>query len=350
MIQEAVLRSIRPGTNDSVLERNSSVASAPVRTPDTIVARASLIATSNISQQTSITDASIGSKPSLPIEFWCMVSLGLASAALLAIVACFKHLQTGAKNSGDPYNICQLVESLPVLGLAEIEEMMLINACGGRSHKLVRIQAVVHGPLGRAAGPEGLDPFISPFVQRPCVLCTSVVSRQLHDGPAVFPVAFKTVSTDFSVSLDEHPNVKICIKGPDVSLFAMQDGHYERSCAFADAPEGLQGFVFANRTLTSGVQWQTNEGLTAEKATLNFQEYALMTGALVTLVGEFHIAPDGWLWMSQPAYADSIAQDPGFKMMLAQSKNVWSRAGRLGSRWLSFRSADNFLVGGWTDG
>mmetsp|Transcript_62378 Transcript_62378/g.203545 ORF Transcript_62378/g.203545 Transcript_62378/m.203545 type:complete len:825 (-) Transcript_62378:597-3071(-) len=184
------------------------------------------------------------------------------------------------------------VENLPVCRTSEIEQRL--PASGGydcmfskplSSKMLLRLEAYVQRPTGGSQ-------LTAPLTKKTCVLYSSAVSRQLHDGMSPVPVAFSFASVNFTVALVDSPKTLIQVKGTDVSLFDMRQGRHVERRSFNSVPDDWQDFISSHRTSP-----HLSATLRSDGATLEFQECTLCVGALVTLVGELHRDANGVLSM-----------------------------------------------------
>lgn len=157
------------------------------------------------------------------------------------------------------------------------------------SGQLLRLEARVEGPSA------GVPALVSPLTGQACVLYSSAVSQQVHDGIPPIPVAFSAASVDFMVSLAGAPHVRVELLGEEVSLFDMCGGRVVEKRSLANAPERWQDFVHTHRTAAPGYEWQANPMVRADSSALEFQECALLVGSVITLIGELHRGADGAL-------------------------------------------------------
>jgi hypothetical protein len=155
-------------------------------------------------------------------------------------------------------------------------------------------------------------------------------SRQLHDGVPPVPVAFASSSVDFVISLKDAPHILIHLRGEDVSLFDVGRGRCAERLTFGAAPERWQDFVVTHRAAAPGIDWQTSSQLSADGATLDFQECALLIGGLATFVGELHRGADGTLYL-RPLQSDNISTDtsgtPRRRSLTERWRTSWERGG-----------------------
>jgi hypothetical protein len=122
------------------------------------------------------------------------------------------------------------------------------------------------------------------------------------------PVAFASASVDFVISLRDAPQVRINLRGEDVSLFDVGKGRCVQRKSFAAAPEHWQDFILTHRAAAPGNDWQTSSHLRSDGTLLEFQECALLVGVLATFVGELHRGADGALTL-RPLQIESHSPD-----------------------------------------
>eukprot|EP00928_Gymnodinium_smaydae_P071030 TRINITY_DN5471_c0_g2_i1.p1 TRINITY_DN5471_c0_g2~~TRINITY_DN5471_c0_g2_i1.p1 ORF type:complete len:660 (+),score=146.90 TRINITY_DN5471_c0_g2_i1:203-2182(+) len=161
------------------------------------------------------------------------------------------------------------------------------------SKQLVRIEAFVQQPPGGCL-------LTAPLTQQRCVYYSTVVSRKVHDCVHPVPEAYASSSLDFSVALAEDPHQQIDVYGKDISLFDMRDGTYKAERHAGNISDTWMSFIAAHRTAPHLSPMHNAQG-----GPLEFQESALLVGALVTLVGELHREPHGALSL-RPLAADGI--------------------------------------------
>jgi len=226
---------------------------------------------------------------------FCVACLGVGFAASFA----------WQKRFGAP-SIRSRVEDLPLCSASEVERRL--PASGGydchfskplSSGTLMRLEAYIDGP---SVGSASLT---TPLTGQACVLYSVSVSRQLHDGIRPAPVAFASGSIDFVISLKDAPHVRINLRAEELSLFDMRCGRRVERKAFASAPDKWQDFILKHR---AGTEWQTGSQLRADGSCLEFQECALLCGALATFVGELHRGADGTLSL-RPLQIESLDHD-----------------------------------------
>lgn len=132
----------------------------------------------------------------------------------------------------------------------------------------------------------GPSPLQAPLTKRPCVLYFATAGRRLHDGVQPLSVACSSASVPFKVALADTPQVHIHIRGEDVALFAMVGGQLSAKKLLGQAPDHWRHFVNMNRSSNKSDDF-------SPIAALEFQECALLVGAVVTVVGELHRGSDG---------------------------------------------------------
>jgi len=213
------------------------------------------------------------------------------------------HAPTVARLSAEtenPGRVRALVATVPRCEGAEVERR--VPVAGGydctipkpiSSRELLRLEARIDGPL------IGCMALTAPLTRRSCVLYSTVVSRERHDGMHPVPVAFASSSVDFSVSLLKAPNISIIVNGEDVSLFDVCGGRCAEQRILCQAPEHWQDFVMARRAGAEPPAHGPADGWRVggcqAVVPLEFQECALLVGASVTLLGELHRGADGLL-------------------------------------------------------
>lgn len=184
------------------------------------------------------------------------------------------------------------VERLPVSRSAELSQRL--PAAGGYDcafSRPVSTKALVRIEV-RVLRPSTGSQLTAPLTKRTCVLYSSAVSRQLHDGVHPVPIAFSFACVNFSVQLVDAPEMIIELKGSDVSLFDMYDGRWVEQKSFERIPDDWQDFISSHRTSP-----HLSSTLRSDSATLEFQECTLCVGALVSVVGELHRNANGTLSM-----------------------------------------------------
>jgi hypothetical protein len=115
-------------------------------------------------------------------------------------------------------------------------------------------------------------------------------------------VAFAAQEADlFSICLTDAPHVHIEVAGKDVSLFDMSGGYLAESRSFASTPGHWQDFAQKHQAVVLGGEGESamRTAACAEGAVMEFQECALLVGAVATFVGELVREAKGKL-MLQP--------------------------------------------------
>lgn len=155
----------------------------------------------------------------------------------------------------------------------------------------------------------GLSPGVlqAPLTQRDCVVYSSAVSQQTHDGMNPVSVAFEQKQINFELSLLDDPQTRIEVRGEDVRLFDIEEGHCAKTETFDAAPDHWQVFAMRRCGDMAGRVGAVSAPPHFGKEPLHFQEYALLVGAHVTIVGELHRLPDGRLELQPPALSAPVA-------------------------------------------
>jgi len=232
----------------------------------------------------------------------------------------------------NPGRVRALVAKVPRCEGAEVERRLPV--AGGydctipkpiSSHEMLRLEARIDGPL------TGCMPLTAPLTQRSCVLYSTVVSRERHDGMHPVPVAFASSSVDFSVSLLKAPNISIIVNGEDVSLFDVCGGRCAEQRVLSQAPDHWQDFVLARRSGAehpahgSADGWRV--GGCQAAVPIEFQECALLVGASVTLLGELHRGADGLLNLRPWQGHVGGPEEPSVAVATESWRTSWERNG-----------------------
>mmetsp|Transcript_116341 Transcript_116341/g.248853 ORF Transcript_116341/g.248853 Transcript_116341/m.248853 type:complete len:746 (-) Transcript_116341:72-2309(-) len=231
----------------------------------------------------------------------------------------------GGKAKGD---LRGCIEALPRCCAVEVERRL--PASGNydcaiskplSSGEVLRLEVRVMGPLTG-------DVLTAPLTGRACVLFSAAVSRQLHDGMHPVPVAFSSGSSDFVGALSDGEDVRIQLRGEDISLFDMSGGKCVVCQAFASAPDHWQDFVTMQRATSPGAEWLPSSSMRADSTVLEFQECALLVGATVTVVGELHRSADGALSL-RPWHGDGEGKSTAAGLAAQQEswRTSWERGG-----------------------
>lgn len=297
---------------DAVAEPLHTATSGPGTLPPTDISRAAAegIAHTNARQTVHLFTEThpANDMAGVSFVFWlfgiaCVVIVGGFCVACLGVG--FAASFAWQKRIGAPTSRSR-VEELPLCSASEVERRL--PASGGydchfskplSSGTLMRLEAYIDGP---SVGSASLT---TPLTGQACVLYSVSVSRQLHDGIRPAPVAFASASIDFVISLKDAPHVRINLRAEELSLFDMRCGRRVERKAFASAPDKWQDFILKHR---AGTEWQTGSQLRADSSCLEFQECALLCGALATFVGELHRGADGTLSL-RPLQLESFAHD-----------------------------------------
>jgi len=218
----------------------------------------------------------------------CVVGVGGDKALAM-------FFQTTPTDAGRDAGFRIWVGSLPILLGEDIEKNF--RPRGG--YDCVHTQPQVDGDAVRIEGrvlPRSRSSSIllqAPMSQRNCVLFSASAAEIRLDGVRAPPVAFhaETSEFEFEPRISGAPSTKVIIQGQDVSLFDMSESSSRREqWALEDAPEHLQDFVRAHRTLSNG-----GELPLTGSTVLEFTECSLAADANVTVVGELRRAATGEL-------------------------------------------------------
>lgn len=259
-----------------------------------------------------VADATPLALSTLVVRHWLalLVLLGAALASVvgstcLAAGICVSSVLRRRVESGEAR---RTIERLPICSASEVEN--ILPMAGGydcaisrplSSRKVLRVEARVQHPASGSL-------LTAPLTQQGCVIYSTVVTRQLHDGMRP-PVAMAFASVDFCVALEDDQSVRINVQGSDVSLFDMCAGQHTERKSYHCLPDKWHDFIERHR-----VSPHLTRELRSDGATLEFQECTLLVGARVTLAGELHRSADGELslrpWAGRPSR--SQVQEPGF--------------------------------------
>merc|ERR1719401_931684 len=99
-------------------------------------------------------------------------------------------------------------------------------------------------------------------------------------------VAFAQNCVNFEVSLLCAPEIRVEVRGEDVLMFDLETGHCIETTTFDAAPDHRQMFAMTRRGDVAGLGGVTPSARSFGEQALQFQEYALLVGTPVTLVGE----------------------------------------------------------------
>eukprot|EP00933_Yihiella_yeosuensis_P060257 TRINITY_DN6256_c0_g1_i1.p1 TRINITY_DN6256_c0_g1~~TRINITY_DN6256_c0_g1_i1.p1 ORF type:complete len:656 (+),score=144.05 TRINITY_DN6256_c0_g1_i1:147-2114(+) len=209
---------------------------------------------------------------------------------------------SSSSSSFDGGGIQNEVSAMPLMDAKELEKLLPASSsydCAfskpTSTRKLVRLQVKVEGPDADSS------PLIAPLTKRPCVLYSAFASRRLHDGMHPVPVAYSSESHRFKASMLGAPEILIEISGEEVSLFETKDGQFNQVTPFPCAPDHWQDFVSENKSAGGGFATAGNQRLDwelrSQGTAVEFQECALVVGAVVTVVGELCRSSDGNLHM-----------------------------------------------------
>lgn len=190
------------------------------------------------------------------------------------------------------------VQALPLCTAAEIERHLPSSGCYDcafskplSSRCLLRLQVLVEEPAAAAV-------LHAPLSGRPCVLFSAAASQRVHDGVHPAPIAYDSASIAFTVSLLHAPHVRVELRGEDVSLFDMSLGGFTIRQMLDAAPEHWRDFVVRHRTAAASRDEPGASSSWRKPAScpvFEFQECALLVGAVATVVGELHRGADGAL-------------------------------------------------------
>jgi len=190
------------------------------------------------------------------------------------------------------------LESMPVASGLEVRS---ICAADGGSADNVLTPGVLMRIQGRVVS-KATSPLTAPLSSRSCALYSASVSQHRHDGVHQPPVAFASAARDFTVQLEDCPEMLLEINSQDVVTFDMEAGRYACELSFMDAPDSWRGFMLDN--LTPGVEGCGAKGQLmnrvdlSAKGPVNFRECALVIGARVTCIGEVVREHNGKLRLS----------------------------------------------------
>lgn len=190
------------------------------------------------------------------------------------------------------------LECMPVATGLEVRSFCAVD--GGSSDKFM-----IPGMLMRIQGcvvSKATAPLVAPLSGRSCSLYSASVSQHRHDGVHQPPVAFASAARDFTVQLEDCPEMFLEINSQDVFLFDMEAGRYASEVAFGESPDSWRGFMLENLTPGSagcGAKGQSMDRVDlGAKGPLNFRECALVVGSRVTCIGEVVREHNGKLRLS----------------------------------------------------
>jgi len=216
--------------------------------------------------------------------------MGIAALAVTAVVCLwlFLTLHNGNATKG----VRSQVEALHVSRGHEIQDLFQMKDRYDCCHfqplspgLVLRLQGTV--TAGR------LGSLVAPLSKRDCVHFSASASTKRHDGIHPLPIAFHSMCVDFTITLLDAPEIQIKVCGHDVVLFDSDKGMTQDQRRFSDSPDHWQDFIMTHRA--PGAEAQSSAALRSETSSLEFREVALVTGAVVTCVGELRQGHDGVL-------------------------------------------------------
>jgi hypothetical protein len=177
------------------------------------------------------------------------------------------------------------LERMNVASGADIRTMCAMDGGEGEAKRPdapLRIQGRV---VNKASGP-----LMAPLSGRSCVLYSASVSQHRNDGVHQPPVAFNSSARDFSIQLEDCPEMFLDVNCQDVFPFDMESGRYACELSLREAPDAWRGFTLGNlvpNVEACGAAGQSmNRVDLGAKGPLSFRECALVLGSRVTCVGE----------------------------------------------------------------
>jgi hypothetical protein len=225
----------------------------------------------------------------MPDRRFLALPLGLAFLIMTAFLCLYLFLSW---RFGQSTGVRTQVEALKVSSGHDVKELLHIKERYDCCHfqpispgLVLRLQGTV------TSGRQGT--LIAPLSKQECVHFSTSASTKRHDGIHALPLAFHSVCVDFTVALLDAPDVQVTICGQDVALFDSKVCVTEDQRRFSDSPDHWQDFILTHRA--PGAMGVSSAALRSETGSLEFREVALVTGALVTCMGELRQGHDGTL-------------------------------------------------------
>lgn len=225
----------------------------------------------------------------MPDHRFMALPLGLAFLIITAFVCLYLFLSW---RFGRTTGVRAQVEALHLSTGNDIQELFQMKERYDCCHfqpispgLTLRLQGTV------TAGRQGK--LVAPLSRQDCVHFSASASTKRHDGIHGLPVAFHSVCVDFTITLLDAPDIEVTICGQDVALFDSNQCVTEDQRRFSDSPDHWQDFILTHRA--PGTMGLSSAALRSESGSLEFREVALITGAVVTCVGELRQCHDGVL-------------------------------------------------------
>jgi len=156
------------------------------------------------------------------------------------------------------------------------------------SGRPVLLRARIEGPLAGGPGPLGLAE--APLTKRSCVYYHSSAS-QSEEAVDLPQRQEAQEGVEFQVSLLGAPQIRVDVRGLELKLVDMCEGHYTTTQPFQCVPEHWQAFLLDEKTksyATLPAEQQQRMKLRQRMAgkPVEFQESVLLVGSQISLVGE----------------------------------------------------------------
>lgn len=219
----------------------------------------------------------------------------------------------------------EVLQEAAFLTVDNVEE--LLPARGGydtafskpvSSGRPVLLKARIEGPLAGGPGPLGLAE--APLTKRSCVYYSAAaVQPEVVDAPDMPQRQEAQEGVEFQVSLVGAPQIRVDVRGHDLKLIDMREGHYSTSQAFESSPEHWQAFLLDDKmkpyaTLPAEQQQRLQLRQRMAGRVIDFQESVLLVGSQFSLVGELLRDASGRLSLQPWPLDKRKAQDKAAEM------------------------------------
>jgi len=178
------------------------------------------------------------------------------------------------------------------------------------SGRPVLLRARIEGPLAGGPGPLGLAE--APLTKRSCVYYHSSAS-QSEEAVDLPQRQEAQEGVEFQVSLLGAPQIRVDVRGHELKLVDMCEGHYTTTQPFQCVPEHWQAFLLDEKTkpyATLPAEQQQRMKLRQSMAgkPVEFQESVLLVGSQISLVGELLRDASGRLSLQPWQHPETSAQ------------------------------------------
>jgi len=213
-------------------------------------------------------------------------------------------VETKAQPVNEKNKLCGVLEQIAEVPMARAEDIEWLLPTGDSAYdctlskpkqmgKVLRFRARIYGPV------RSSDNLVGPVTQEPCVLYQVIARRRTEAGGDGRVIGKRCESVDLVAKVENFPDLSLTVRGAEVQMLAMSSGTCKKSLTLSAASDSCLSVVPHGE-----------RALLPDDEEIDFEEWALRIGEVVTFVGDLHRDAFGGLqlWPAPKTSASALDQ------------------------------------------